>query len=162
MGTQAVIGIGTNLGDRMKNIGFALKALSLLPGTKVVKTSKIYESEPEGGVVQERFYNMNVIVETTSSPMVLLGGCFGIEAALGRERAIKNGPRILDLDLLLYEGFKSDLFEITVPHPKMTQRAFVLLPMADLFPEGRAPGMYFAPHLKELDTSGVKVVHESL
>lgn len=80
----------------------------------------------------------------------------GIEAAFGRERTIPNGPRILDLDLLLYEGMRSDSFELTLPHPRILERAFVMVPMMDLYPSGRAPGLYFAPHLKEIGAAGVE------
>ena len=70
--------------------------------------------------------------------------------------AIPNGPRILDLDLLLYEGMRSDSFELTLPHPRILERAFVMVPMMDLYPSGRAPGLYFAPHLKEIGAAGVE------
>ena len=85
----------------------------------------------------------------------------GIEAAFGRERTIPNGPRILDLDLLLYEGMRSDSFELTLPHPRILERAFVMVPMMDLYPSGRAPGLYFAPHLKEIGAAGVSAFRRS-
>jgi 2-amino-4-hydroxy-6-hydroxymethyldihydropteridine diphosphokinase len=156
MSSSAVIGIGTNLGDRLLNMREALHALALLPGTKITGISHIYETEPSGLTNQPKFLNANVVVETDISPMVLLGACLGIEAAFGRERTIKNGPRILDLDLLLYEGVKSENYELTLPHPRILQRPFVMVPLLDLYPSGRAPGLYFAPHLKELGTDGVE------
>ena len=96
------------------------------------------------------------MIETDLSRMALPGRCLGIEAAFGRERTIPNGPRILDLDLLLYEGMRSDSFELTLPHPRILERAFVMVPMMDLYPSGRAPGLYFAPHLKEIGAAGVE------
>lgn len=152
----AVIGMGTNLGDRMKNLNFAIQALNHLPRTKVTAASHVYETEPVGYDDQGNFLNAVVTVETEMSPMALLGGCLGIEAALRRERAIKNGPRVLDLDLLLYEGMRSDLFEMTLPHPRILQRAFVMVPLTDLYPTGRAPGLYFGPHLREIGKAGVE------
>jgi 2-amino-4-hydroxy-6-hydroxymethyldihydropteridine diphosphokinase len=156
MSSNAVIGIGTNLGDRLSNINEAVRALSLLPHTKVKQASHIYETEPVSLQPQPKFLNANVLVETDISPMALLGACLGIEAAFGRERREKNGPRILDLDLLIFEGMKSESFELTLPHPRILQRAFVMVPLFDLYPSGRAPGLYFAPYLKELGSEGVE------
>ena len=136
----AVIGLGSNMGDRKKNLDDAVRALSLLPRTKVAKASKIYQTKPLGYDDQNDFYNAVILVETELSPQALLGGCLGIEAALGRIRLIKNGPRIIDLDLLLYEN----------------------CPLLDLFPDGRAPGFYFLMHLRELGTDGVEETDETL
>ena len=152
----AVIGMGSKLGDRLDNLNRAGKALGLLPRTKVTQASCLYETQPVGYLDQGPFLNANLMVETDLSPMALLGGCLGIEAAFGRERIVKNGPRILDLDLLLYEGMRSDSFELTLPHPRILERAFVMVPMMDLYPSGRAPGLYFAPHLREIGTAGVE------
>lgn len=152
----AIIGMGANMGDRLDTLNRAVKALALLPRTKVLQASHLYETQPVGFVEQGPFLNANLMVETDLSPMALLGGCLGIEAAFGRERTVKNGPRVLDLDLLLYEGMRSDSFELTLPHPRILERAFVMVPMMDIYPAGRAPGLYFAPHLKELGASGVE------
>ena len=142
----AIIGMGTNLGDRMDNLNRAVQALKRLPRTKVTGASHLYETQPVGYLEQGPFLNANLMVETDLSPMALLGG----------ERTIPNGPRILDLDLLLYEGMRSDSFELTLPHPRILERAFVMVPMMDLYPSGRAPGLYFAPHLKEIGAAGVE------
>ena len=75
---------------------------------------------------------------------------------MGRTREAKNGPRILDLDIILYEGFKSESFELTVPHPRLLERAFVMAPLNDLFPGGRAPGIFFGPYLRDLGMQGVE------
>jgi 7,8-dihydro-6-hydroxymethylpterin-pyrophosphokinase len=88
--------------------------------------------------------------------MALLGACLGIEAAMGRVRAARGASRVIDLDLLLYEGVKNESFELSLPHPRMLQRAFVLLPLKELYPAGRAPGIFFEPYLKEMDTGGVR------
>jgi 2-amino-4-hydroxy-6-hydroxymethyldihydropteridine diphosphokinase len=74
---------------------------------------------------------------------------------MGRVREKKNGPRIIDLDLILYEGYKSESFELTLPHPRVLERAFVMAPLSELYPAGRAPGLFFAPHLREVGMDGV-------
>ena len=158
----AVIGLGSNMGDRKKNLDDAVRALSLLPRTKVTKASKVYLTKPLGYEDQNDFYNAVVLVETELSPQTLLGGCLGIEAALGRIRLIRNGPRTIDIDLLLYENCRFDSYELTLPHPRMKERAFVMCPLLDLFPDGRAPGFYFLPHLKELGADGVEETDEQL
>ncbi len=155
MAWEAVIAIGTNIGNREENLRRAVDAIRHLPRVTVKKCSSVYETEPVGYDDQANFYNMAVLVETETSPAVLLGECLGIEAAFGRERTIRNGPRILDLDLILYEGFKSESYEMTLPHPRMLERAFVMVPLLELYPSGRAPGVFFGPHLKEIGTEGV-------
>ena len=107
---QAVIGIGSNMGDRLKNINGAVRSLSRLPKTKITACSHVYETRPVGYEAQPLFYNAAIIVETELSAQMLLGACLGIEGAYGRVRTIKDGPRVLDLDLLLYEGMKSESF----------------------------------------------------
>ena len=158
----AVIGLGTNMGDRKKNLNDAIRALSLLPRTKVTKASKVYQTKPVGNPDQADFYNAALLVDTELSPQALLGACLGIEASMGRLRLASNGPRIIDLDLLLYETCHFDNYELTLPHPRMKERAFVMCPLMDLFPDGRAPGFYFAPHLKALGTDGVEETDEQL
>lgn len=148
---KAVLGIGTNIGERKNNIENAIEALNLLPNTKVIKTSKIYETEPWGYVDQSRFLNCALILETELSPNALLGACLGIEAGLGRVREFKNGPRIIDIDLLLIEGFSSSTEELTVPHRFILQRDFVLVPLHDLFQENIAFGFDFSKEYNETD-----------
>ena len=148
---KAVLGLGTNMGNRLENLENALKSLELLPKTKLIKKSDIYETEPWGYTEQARFLNCAVLVETELSPSALLGACLGIEAALGRVRQFKNGPRIIDIDLLLYEGESIKTSELTVPHPFILQRDFVLVPLHDLFPECNASGFEFGKEYLETD-----------
>ena len=131
----AYIAIGTNIGDRKKNIESAVNALDKVPMIMVKKLSSIYETEPWGYLEQEKFLNAVVKVSTTLSPNALLGACLGIEAAMGRERKIKNGPRTIDLDVLLYDDVKIYTEELMIPHPRMLERSFVLKPLCDLLPE---------------------------
>lgn len=131
---KAYLGLGTNIGDRLQNLTSAVKALNYLPGTEAVKISSVYETEPWGYTEQATFYNICVEVETELSPRALLGACLGIEAAMGRERPFKYSPRIIDIDLLLYEGEASDDPELRLPHPLIGERAFVLVPLKDVLP----------------------------
>jgi len=158
--SEAVVGLGSNQGRKSENLLAAVQALSRLPGTKVAGVSSIYASTPENpppGAALEDFHNMAVKLETPMSPMALLGACLGIEAAMGRLRvnSQRNASRLIDLDLLLYEGVKNESFELSLPHPRMLYRAFVLFPLKELYPAGRAPGVFFEPYLKELDVDGV-------
>lgn len=130
---KAVIGIGTNVGDRAENIRNAVEALNLLPDVKVLRCASIYETDPWGYTEQQSFYNTVVEVETVKSPEMLLGACLGIEAGMGRVREFKNGPRVIDLDLLVFENYNNDSQHITVPHPLIGERDFVLVPLKELY-----------------------------
>lgn len=153
----AILGLGSNLGDCPANLQTAVRALALLPGTKITAASRLYQTQPVGFTQQPLFYNACLVLETALSPRVLLGACLGIEAAMGRRRMIANGPRVLDLDLLLYEGASLCSPELTLPHPRMTQRAFVMVPLRELYPDGNAPGLQFDPDLYGLDPAGVEI-----
>ena len=130
--STAFVGIGTNMGNRIENIEKALNALNLLPDTKVLAVSNIYETLPWGGVEQPNFLNGVIKLQTDLSPKALLGALLGIEAAMGRVRTIKNGPRVLDLDLLTFDSEVINTKELTLPHPFMLQREFVLKPLTEL------------------------------
>jgi len=152
---QAVIGIGTNIGDREKNLKKALESLSLLPRTSIKKISKVYETKPWGYEKQQNFYNCCVLISTSLSPKALLGALLGIEAALGRIRLFKNGPRVIDLDLLLYEDYTRNEDELTVPHPRINERAFVLCPLKDLFEDETFYGFDFSQALEQADKNSI-------
>lgn len=130
--SKAYLGIGTNIGDREENLKSALNALNLLPMTKVTAVSKVYETEPVGFANQEDFLNIAVEIETELTAQNILGASLGIEAGLGRIRNIKNGPRIIDIDLLLYEEEKHNTTSLILPHPRMFEREFVLRPLLDI------------------------------
>lgn len=158
---KAVLCLGTNIGDRMKNLHDAVGALSFLFGTDVVKTSKIYETEPfETPDKQDNFYNCCVMLETELSPEMLMGACLGIEAKMGRLRPYKNSPRIIDIDIIFYDGENRNEKNLILPHPRFLERSFVLLPLLDIFPDGNAFGVDFDSVLRILDTSGIKKVQK--
>ncbi len=131
----AYIALGTNMGDRLNNINEAIAALEKVPAVKVIKTARIYETEPWGYENQNCFLNTVVCVETELSPAALLGVCLGIEAGMRRIRTVKNGPRIIDLDLILYDDEKINTSELKLPHPAFKERAFVLAPLVELLPD---------------------------
>ncbi len=153
-----IIGIGTNIGNRKKNIEDAISALGLVPETEMLRCSSVYETEPVGYAEQESFYNACAELESTLEPNEMLGVCLGIEAGFGRIREFKNGPRVLDLDLILAENKKTETKNLTVPHPRFKERRFVLIPLLELFPEGEAYGIEFKSHMLGIKGQAVKNV----
>lgn len=129
---RAYLSVGTNMGDRLQNLQNAVNSLRLLPQTSVIEVSPVYETDPIGFKEQADFLNIAVEIETSLTPEALLGALLGIEAALGRVRLFKNGPRIIDLDLLLFGNEEINSRVLTVPHPRMYEREFVLKPLCDL------------------------------
>lgn len=130
--SKAYLGIGTNIGNREENLKNALLSLNLLPTTKVTAISSVYETAPVGYAEQGDFLNIAVEIETELTAQNILGACLGIEAGLGRIRNIKNGPRIIDIDLLLYEDEKYNTPSLILPHPRMFEREFVIRPLLDI------------------------------
>lgn len=139
-----VIGIGTNMGNRLENLKNAVYTLELAPKTAVIKKSAVYETSPVGYAKQQDFYNCAVLCESAFEPHEMLGICLGAECGLGRVRNFKNGPRVIDMDLLLAEDKIIRTPNLIVPHPHIKERLFVLLPMLDLFESGVAFGFDFA------------------
>ena len=156
---KALLGIGTNIGDKFKNIDDALESLKLVPDINVIRSSSVYDTAPWGYTEQDNFYNIVCEVETSLTPNALLGVCLGIEAAMGRVRQFKNGPRIIDLDVLLYEGITMDTAELTIPHPRIGERDFVLVPMAELYDKACAYGVDYSEqyHFLKENSSAKKV-----
>lgn len=131
---QAFIGVGANLGDRRATISRALDALAATPGIAALESSAVYETTPVGVLDQPEFLNLVVGIETTLAPLELLAVLHALEIAAGRRREseIHWGPRLLDLDLLLYEGEVLSGPDLILPHPRMGERAFVLAPLREL------------------------------
>lgn len=145
---RAIVSLGANLGDREEALKLALQALDTLCKTRLTAVSSFYSTEPvEVADSQPEYLNCVALLETELSPSALLGACLGIEASAGRLRQGFKSARTLDIDLLLYEGFTSESDELTVPHPRMNGRAFVLVPLAELFPDKNALGLDFAESL---------------
>jgi len=130
---RAFLSLGSNLGERAAALRAARAALAALPGTTVVAASHVYETAPQDLTDQPPFLNQVVCLDTALRPRELLAAAQRIEAAAGRVRAVRFGPRTLDVDILLLEGVESDDPELTLPHPRLWQRAFVLVPLAELW-----------------------------
>ncbi len=148
---KAVLGLGGNLGDTRQNLGCALDALNSLCQTRLLRVSPFYRTAAvEVHQPQPDYLNCVAEVATSLSPSVLLGACLGIESALGRVRMGYKSPRTVDIDLLLYEGVTMETAELTLPHPRILYRAFVLVPLRDLYPDGNALGFDFALGLQNI------------
>ncbi len=136
----AYISLGTNLGDRLDNLMRALELLQKEVDTKIIMVSAIYETAPVGGPDQGPFLNACVILETALSPTKLLLGMLEIENKLGRVRKERWGPRVIDLDLLIYDEIRMNTPLLELPHPRLSERDFVLVPLADIAPALIVPG----------------------
>ncbi len=123
------------MGDRRENIGLAIDKVNRLKDTKVTKVSSVIETEPAGGPPQGKFLNAAIEIETRLSPQELLTNLQNIETELGRKRSIKNGPRTIDLDVLLFDEQKINERDLIVPHPKILEREFVLAPLREIAPQ---------------------------
>ena len=132
-GRRAFVSLGSNLGDRAAYLGAAREALAALPATTVVAESHIYETAPQDVPDQDAFLNQVLCLETALQPLDLLRECQRIEREHGRVRSLRFGPRTLDIDILLFQDAESDDPELTLPHPRMVKRAFVLVPLAEIW-----------------------------
>lgn len=135
---RVYLGLGTNLGDREANLRAALARLAALGRIEAV--SSVYRSEPVGYRSQPDFWNLVIELATGLAPEALLREAQRIERELGRTRAFRNAPRPIDIDVLLYEDRVIETSTLTVPHPRMLERAFVLRPLAEIAPRLRHPG----------------------
>lgn len=133
--SRAFLGIGSNLGDRLAYLQLAVDRLAAADRVTVVAVSPVYETDPVGGPVQDDFLNAVVAVDTTLAPADLLAVAQGAEAAAERVRTERWGPRTLDVDVLLFDDVVSDDPVLTIPHPRMAERAFVLAPLHDVAPD---------------------------
>ena len=132
------LALGSNLGDRRTNLAAALQRLRAV--VTLENVSSVYETEPVGYLDQPRFLNMVIQGKTWLSPQELLKQSKAIEVAIGRQPTFRNGPRPIDIDILLYDDLQLQQEGLTVPHPRMSERAFVLAPLAEIAPEVVHPG----------------------
>jgi len=135
---RAYLGLGSNLGDRAAHLRRAVDALGSTPGIDMLAVSPVYETTPVGGPPQPDYLNAVVAIDTSLSPRQLLEVAQRLEAGADRVRSVRWGPRTLDVDVLLVGDAVVDEADLVVPHPRMTERAFVLVPLADLDPRWRA------------------------
>lgn len=153
--TTAYLGLGGNLGDPKTAMAAALRALDALTGIAVVAVSSLYRTPPWGMTDQPDFLNAVAKVETALSPRGLLDACLDAERALKRVRNERWGPRSIDLDILIFGDRHIDEEGLSVPHPRIAERAFVLVPLAELAPNLTIAGRSIAEMLDALDASGV-------
>ena len=137
--TQSFLGIGSNLGDRLANLGDALDLLRGHEGIEIVRSSRVYETAPVGPP-QPDYLNAVIEVETSMSPRALLRTCLEVELSMGRERKEALGPRVIDIDVLTYGDEVIDEPGLQIPHPRMHERGFVLVPLLELTADPLLPG----------------------
>ncbi|RIY03598.1 2-amino-4-hydroxy-6-hydroxymethyldihydropteridine diphosphokinase [Aureimonas flava] len=153
--TVAFLGLGGNLGDPVRAMATALRALDAAPGTRVAEVSSVYRTPPWGPVEQPPFLNACARVEAEIDAEALLARCLGIELSLHRDRSVRWGPRTVDLDVLDFGGVVMRGDRLTLPHPRMAERAFVMVPLAEIAPDLSVAGATAAECLARLDTSGI-------
>jgi 2-amino-4-hydroxy-6-hydroxymethyldihydropteridine diphosphokinase len=132
---KAYLGLGSNLGDKKANLDRAIELLNSSDGISVLKVSTYIDTAPVGFEEQPNFLNAAVEVETTLTPRKLLDAVLAIESIMGRKRTIRWGPRVIDIDILLYNDDNIEEAGLVVPHPRMMERRFVLEPLAEIAPE---------------------------
>lgn len=136
MGVQntavAYVSLGSNIGEREQTLQDAIMRLHRLDEVEVIASSSMYETEPVGYTEQPAFINMALALATTLPPQQLLEAMLAVEKRLGRVRYFQNGPRTIDLDLLMYDDVRMESADLTLPHPRMFERSFVLIPLVEL------------------------------
>jgi 2-amino-4-hydroxy-6-hydroxymethyldihydropteridine diphosphokinase len=151
------LGLGSNLGDRRGYLDAAAAALP--PAASVLRRSPIYETAPWGYLDQPAFLNQVFEAETSLEPLELLSKLKEIESKLGRQARFRNGPREIDIDILLYDDLVLNEGSLQIPHPRLHERAFMLAPLADLEPGLKIPGLEHTMHdyLAQLDRSEITI-----
>ena len=140
MSVRAFVALGSNLQDPAAQVTRAFGELAALPATRLVRHSSLYRTAPVGYDSQPDFINAAAEIETDLDPLILLRALLALETSHGRERPFPNAPRVLDLDLLLYDGLVMQTSELTLPHPRLHERGFVLFPLAEIAPDLEIPG----------------------
>ena len=144
------IGLGSNLSNPCDQVKRALQIMDTIPHTRVVARSSLYRSTPVGYLLQPDFINAVAQMETELNPRDLLDALLGLERDFGRTRDFRNSPRTLDLDVLLYDDLQHHEAGLTIPHPQMHKRAFVLLPLLEIRPDCAIPGVGLAVEASRL------------
>ncbi|WP_210138224.1 2-amino-4-hydroxy-6-hydroxymethyldihydropteridine diphosphokinase [Staphylococcus sp. GDH8C109P] len=137
--SYAYLGLGSNVGDRETQLDQAIHILNEIEGINVTQTSLIYETDPVGYVEQPQFLNQCIEIQTTLTPRDLLNACLETEQQLHRVRDIRWGPRTLDVDILLFDKQIINEDDLVIPHPRMLERSFVLIPLNDIAPDFTEP-----------------------
>lgn len=157
---RANLGLGGNLGDPPAQMATALRRLNARDDCRVLQASRLYRTPPWGKTDQAWFFNACVEIETLLSPEPLLELCMTLEREMHRVRVERWGPRTLDIDILTYEGVEQDDEKLLLPHPRIVERAFVLMPLADYAPDLEVSGRAVSDLLTGMDKTGIEVVSE--
>lgn len=157
---KAYIGLGSNLGDRKSNICAAEERLEKHPEVRVIQVSSLYETTPVGFTEQPDFVNAVAEIETELSPIELLHAILEIENEMGRVREKRWGPRVIDIDLLIYDDVAIHTPELELPHPRMKEREFVMAPLAEIAPDLELDGETAEGVLRRVEGQGVRRVTE--
>ncbi|MGI0527759.1 2-amino-4-hydroxy-6-hydroxymethyldihydropteridine diphosphokinase [Rhizobium giardinii] len=153
----ATLGLGGNIGDPAASMARALVLLDTRPDCEVTHVSKLYRTPPWGKTDQAWFFNACAAVETSLLPDELLDACLSIERQMKRERLERWGPRTIDIDVLTYDSLSQSSRTLEIPHPRMTERGFVLKPLADFAPDLVVAGKSVAEWLESADVAGIEV-----
>ncbi len=159
---SATLGLGGNIGDVVSTMRKALDKLQAQSGLDIVKISSLYKTPPWGIEDQDWFVNACVEVATTLSPHQLLEQCLTTEKHLKRKRTLRWGPRTIDIDLLTFENYESDETKLTVPHPRMLERAFVLVPLAEIAPELIVSGHSVQHWLGSVEQADIEIIDSEM
>ncbi|MBY0611367.1 MAG: 2-amino-4-hydroxy-6-hydroxymethyldihydropteridine diphosphokinase [Beijerinckiaceae bacterium] len=154
--TRAYLGLGSNIGDRLSHLKTGIDAIGALPGTSIKAVSPVYETAPWGVTDQPRFLNLCLALETRLGARTLLDAILAIERANGRSRDLRWGPRTLDIDILVFGDEEINEEGLTVPHPHLMDRMFVLTPLCDIAPDLVVRGHRIADALAELALSSAQ------
>lgn len=157
----ATLGLGGNIGDPVLAMAEALRRLDARRDCRVTSVSRLYRTPPWGKTDQADFYNACAAVETHLEPQELLAACLEIERTMKRVRVERWGPRTIDIDILTFADRTIDAEHLKVPHPRMTERAFVLMPLADIDPQLSVKGRSVADWLGQTDRAGIAVANEN-
>ncbi|CAD7045363.1 2-amino-4-hydroxy-6-hydroxymethyldihydropteridinediphosphokinase [Pseudorhizobium endolithicum] len=161
MTAKAALGLGGNIGDPPAAMAQALRCLDERADCRIEAVSRLYQTPPWGKTDQADFFNCCAVIATSLEPEELLDVCLSIERGMKRERLERWGPRTIDIDILAYEGRQAESDRLTLPHPRMTERSFVLMPLADIAPKMRIGVKTVSEWLETADTSGIQVVGET-
>ncbi|WP_375408030.1 2-amino-4-hydroxy-6-hydroxymethyldihydropteridine diphosphokinase [uncultured Methylobacterium sp.] len=156
--STAYLGLGSNIGDKAATLAESVARLAVTPGIRITARSSDYRTPPWGDTDQDWFLNAAVAVDTTLSPHALLEAGLAIETALGRVRERRWGPRVIDIDVLFYEGAAVDDARLVLPHRFVRERAFVLMPLAEIAPDLMIGPETVAQALSKLDCTGIERV----
>ncbi|WP_421593664.1 2-amino-4-hydroxy-6-hydroxymethyldihydropteridine diphosphokinase [Shinella sp. M27] len=153
---RASLGLGGNIGDPVQSMAEALRALDARPDCRLTAVSRLYRTPPWGKTDQDWFFNACALVETSLAPEALLDTCLGIERDMKRERKERWGPRTIDIDVLTYEGVEQSGGRLELPHPRMTARGFVLMPLSDIARDLIVAGRTIGDWLQDADVAGIE------